>query len=96
VICAAVGIWALAKRAWRVEILALLANAALFAVFLNQSHWVEYQASGRVTMGVVLAALLCIPTFDRLGLKSRTWLWAAAILWFLPWYFYLPQAVGGS
>jgi hypothetical protein len=95
-ICMALCLWALVRRIWRIEVWALLANVLLFVVWLNRSSYVEYFAAGRIAGVVVLAALLCLPLFDRLTGNVRPWLWVSAILWFLPWYSFLPAAVGGS
>jgi hypothetical protein len=80
IIVGAVAVWALFKRLWRVEIVALLANVIPFVVFLNADAYVEIRASARVTTGVVLAALLCLPVLDR-WLKSRAWFYTSAALW---------------
>lgn len=80
-ICADMGIWALWRRSWNVEIWALLLNIQLFVVMLAAPPSIEVFGSERVTMGVVLAACCCIPSFDRLTGKRRWWLWSSSILW---------------
>lgn len=90
-ICAVMGCLALARRIWRVEIWALLANILLFVVLLPTASYIDMFASARISTGVVLAALLCIPAMDRLTKGKRTWLAMCGVLWvaFLP-----VQAVG--
>jgi len=51
-------------------------------VFLNHKSYIEYFASGRIAAGVVLAALLFLPRFDRVTNRNRWWLWGSALLWF--------------
>jgi hypothetical protein len=84
------------REAW-----SLIVNVLIFVAFLNASSYLEYQAVGRITTGVVLAAVLCLPAADsRLKLPSygnnRAWMWVASILWFLPWYALIPDFMGGS
>lgn len=80
-ICAGMGLWALWKRSWPVELWALLTNILLFVVFLAPASYVEIVGSERVTIGVVLAACCCLPCFDRLTGKKRWWYWSSSILW---------------
>jgi hypothetical protein len=89
-------VWSLRRRWWRPEFWALLVNILVFIVALNRSSYVEYQAAGRIATGVVLAALLCLPRFQRLSGSAVSWLWVSTVLWFLPWYSLLSYAVGGS
>jgi hypothetical protein len=84
-ICAGLGLWALWKRIWAVEVWVLLANVLLFVILLNPSSYSEYFASGRVTTGVVLAALFCLPHFDRLTNRNRLWLWVCSACWLSLW-----------
>ncbi len=80
-LCGVVALRALRHREWHVEVWLLLANVLLFVVFLNHKSYVEYFASGRIAAGVVLAALLCLPRFDRVT-DRRWWLWGSVLLWF--------------
>lgn len=86
VVCAGMGLWALKRHIWRVEIWALLANVVFFVVLLPQASYINLAASARITTGVVLAALLCIPSMDRLTKGKRSWLAMCGALWlaFLP------------
>ncbi len=80
-ICAGMGLWALWKRAWAVEVWALLLNILLFVVLLAPPPYIEIFGSERVTIGVVLAACYCLPSFDRLNGKQRWWFWSSSALW---------------
>lgn len=86
-VCAGIGVWALWRRAWRVEVWALLVNVLVFVVLLPPYSYHQIFASSRITTGVVLAALLCLPIFDKLMGKNRWWFWVSAALWlsFLPY-----------
>jgi hypothetical protein len=89
-LCAGLGVWAVLKRKASPEVWLLLANIQLFVVMLNPLSYMTIIASARITTGVLLAALLCIPTFDRLTGGNRIWLWLAVALWFLPYPTLLP------
>jgi hypothetical protein len=80
-ICAGMGFWALWRRAWSVEVWALLVNIQLFVVMLAAPPYREIFGSERVTTGVVLAACCCVPGFDRLTGGRRWWFWSASVLW---------------
>jgi hypothetical protein len=77
---------ALVKRIRRVEVWLLLANVVLFVVFLQAPAYADYSASGRVTTGVVLSALLCFPWIAP---DHRGWFWASTALWLLLTPFWL-------
>ena len=83
-ICAGVTVAALIRlrhARWEPVVWALLANVLLFVVLLPASSYVDQFASTRIATGVLLAALLCLPTFDALTRGRRTWLLAAGALW---------------
>lgn len=82
-LCAGMALYALYRRQWRPEILALLANILLFVVFLPSGSYDNIFGSVRVTAGVVLAALLSVPALDSMTGRRRSWLFACAILWLL-------------
>jgi hypothetical protein len=63
---------------------ALLANVLLFVVFLNEASFVELAASARISLAVILPAILAIPTLDRLGRWRYLGLALAAVLWLAP------------
>ncbi|HLJ81036.1 MAG TPA: hypothetical protein VKT52_06085 [Ktedonobacterales bacterium] len=81
-VCFALSLWAILRRRATVEIWALFANAAFFVVLLNPV-WYEDSAPAttRIGIGIVLAALLAIPSFDALLKRDRRWLIACAPVW---------------
>ena len=83
-IVAAVSGFALWRRQLSAEILALLLNVLLFVVFLNHASYVELAASARISLGVVLATVLALPTLQRLTGGRRLWFVTAAVLWLAP------------
>ncbi len=88
-ICAGVAVGALIKGRWSVEVGVLMANVLFFVVMLNPITYSAYEGSGRVTAGVVLGALYCLPVFDEVYAGNRWWLWAAASCWLVYALFYL-------
>jgi hypothetical protein len=79
-ICAGAALIAVWRR-WRaVEPWVLLVNVLLFVALLHRSSYVDISASARVTTGVVLAAIFCLPLLTRL-LGTRTWFWVSSALW---------------
>jgi hypothetical protein len=80
-ICAGLGVWALRQRIFAVEVWALLANVIVFIFMLPKLDYVDFSGTGRITTGVVLAALFCVPAFERLGRWNRWWLALCAALW---------------
>ncbi|HEV2460315.1 MAG TPA: hypothetical protein VGS80_18310, partial [Ktedonobacterales bacterium] len=92
----AVAVWALRRNARSVALWLLLGNVVVFVVLLNQSSY-SMMAAGRVTAGVPLAALLCLPVIDALTRRNRTWLVACGLLWMtlLPWWLMFPYVLRG-
>ncbi|MBV9280600.1 MAG: hypothetical protein JOZ41_11000 [Chloroflexi bacterium] len=84
-ICGGFGLWVIRKHAAAAEVWLLLANVLMFVVVLNRLSYENIFAASRVAFGVVLAALLCIPAFDRCADGSRLWLWLSAAFWLAPW-----------
>ncbi|MGZ3714053.1 MAG: hypothetical protein ACXVA4_01420, partial [Ktedonobacterales bacterium] len=80
-ICAVLGLLALRRQPFSVEVWALLANVLFFIVMLPPLDYVDYQGTSRITTGVVLAALLCVPAFDPLTGRHRWWLSICGALW---------------
>jgi hypothetical protein len=76
----------------------LVVNVLLFVVFLPKSVYVDYAAAARASVGVVLAALYCLPAWLGLGAREtyratiipRALVLAVAFAWSLGWY--LPVA----
>jgi len=85
-ICLGVIIFALRRGARSVALWALLANIVLFVVLIPRLSFTDIFASGRLSTGVIFAALYCVPLFDSLLHGKRLWLFAATLLWsiFLP------------
>jgi hypothetical protein len=66
----------------RVEFVYLLANVLLFVVLLGRLAYRDgYTSVGRVTTGVVLAAVLCLPWLRSLGARANWALVASFGLW---------------
>jgi len=64
----------------------VLANVAVFVVFLPSPVAVEYISMGRAAIGIVLAVLIALPQATKLlGEQSRI-RFAALALWSLPYY----------
>jgi hypothetical protein len=84
-ICAGVGVYVLWKSQASTEVWLLLANVQLFVVMLNPLTYANILGAARVTTGIVLAAILCLPAFDRFMGRNRTWFWLTCMLWFAPW-----------
>jgi hypothetical protein len=90
-ICAWLGIWAIERRLGQAAIWTLLVNVLLFVVLLNALSYV-IDGTVRITLGVTLAALLCVPAFDRLARHHRGWLALCGGLWLalLPFWLVTP------
>jgi hypothetical protein len=81
-IVAGVVLAALRRRLWRVEFAYLLGNVLVFVVFLGRLAYHDgYTSVGRVTTGVVLAAVVCLPWLWPLGQSARRALVASFVLW---------------
>jgi hypothetical protein len=92
-IAGAIAAYALWKRVVRVEIVLVLVNVVLFIVFLQADAYVEIQASSRVTMGVMLAAILSL-TWIVARTGRRAWFWVCSALWLsiMPFWLVIPAA----
>ncbi|OLD64983.1 MAG: hypothetical protein AUI47_03375 [Acidobacteria bacterium 13_1_40CM_2_68_5] len=78
-IAGAAAMLALIRGVRRVEVWVLLANVVLFVVLLQAGSYADYSAAGRVTTGVVLSAVLCLPWIAPPA--RRSWFWVCALLW---------------
>lgn len=94
---AAYALWR--RRSFAPPVFALVVNVLLFIVFLQRDAFVEIQASSRVTTGVLLAALFCLP-FLAADAARRWWVWVCSALWLslvpfwlvfsaVPWYLHV-------
>jgi hypothetical protein len=90
-LCGIVAAWAIIRGIRRVETWLLVANVLILVVLLESPAYNDISSSGRITIGVVLAAMLCVP---YLALRLRAWIWAAAVLWLTPmlFWFAIPTA----
>jgi hypothetical protein len=76
----------------------LVVNVLLFVVFLPEGPYADYPAAARAAVGVVLAALYCLPAWWELGERRalfaatipRALVLVGAFAWSLAWY--LPVA----
>jgi hypothetical protein len=73
--------WAFARGFSSTEAWLLLANILILIVLLPPASYAEWKATGRITVGVVLAALYCLPLLDRVTHHRRWWLWVVGTLW---------------
>jgi hypothetical protein len=83
-------VW-LAARTLTPELCLLIVNVVVLVLLLPEPSWTGYLASGRIATGVVVAFLLCIPAMLRSGRVAQVWF--PIVLWLLPWYTVLPEAV---
>jgi dolichyl-phosphate-mannose-protein mannosyltransferase len=84
-LAAAAGAFVILRRA-PVAASLLLANVLLYVVFLPTGVDVDYGAAGRAAIGVVLAALYCLPAWRPHGLWKKSALTAGALAWSIVWY----------
>jgi hypothetical protein len=91
ILCGMVAAWAIIRGIRRVETWLLLANVVILVVLLESPAYNDISSSGRITIGVVLAAMLCVP---YLALRRRVFIWTAAVLWLTPMltWFAIPTA----
>jgi len=85
VLCGIAAGWAIVRGVRRVEPFLLLANVVILVILLEGPAYNDISSSGRITVGVVLAAVLALPV---LALRVRAWIWAAAVLWLTPMLFW--------
>jgi hypothetical protein len=73
--------------------LAMLAlNVAVLVVFLPAPSYVDFQASGRIGLGVIVAFVAAVPLLPA---QDRVLLFAVpAALWLAPWFNLFPTAFG--
>jgi hypothetical protein len=80
-----------ATRTLTPELCLLIVNVVVLVLLLPEPSWAGYLASGRIATGVIVAFLLCVPAMLRSGRVAQVWL--PIVLWLLPWYTVLPEAV---
>ncbi|HEX6788978.1 MAG TPA: hypothetical protein VF091_07020 [Gaiellaceae bacterium] len=79
----------LKHRRGRIAALVLLANVLLYVVFLPRGVYIDYAAASRAAIGVVLAALYCLPAWWRQGLVPRLLVSADMIGFSLLWFLFV-------
>jgi hypothetical protein len=84
IVWAAVGFAAVGSREGRLAWACLWANVAVAHVFTGRFVWESYIAVSRISTGVVLAAILCIPYLRSIAPRSRQALIGASALWVAP------------
>lgn len=85
VICLALSIWSIPKI-WRDPLpWVLMANVVLFVVFLNADTFSNFLGAGRVTDGVLVSVLLCLPFLRRLSSWSLPWVGVCIMFWLAAW-----------
>jgi hypothetical protein len=88
-LAAAGAIVQLVHRRSRVAALVLLANVLLYIVFLPRGVYLDVAAASRAAIGVILAALYCLPAWWRRGLVPRLLVSADVIGWSLLWFLFV-------
>lgn len=80
-----VGGYLLIKHQFNQYILALFLNILFLVVFLGPYSYIEYISSGRISTGVVLASLLCLPALVRLPKKLWLLFPLTVVFWLSAW-----------
>jgi hypothetical protein len=70
------------------QTVALVLSVLVLVVFLPRPSWGGYAATGRISTGVVLAFLLCLPQLRRRGIAALT----PVMLWQCGWLLELPHS----
>jgi hypothetical protein len=73
------------QRRARLAATLLLANIALYIVFLPSSVDVDYRAAGRAAIGVILAAIYCVPALRTIP-RSRIPVAIGGFTWSIAWF----------
>jgi hypothetical protein len=90
-ICAVAAAWALARGVRSLPVWALLVNSLILTIFLGQLPYQDISSSGRITIGVALAAVLSTPYLLPL---ARVWFASSAALWLTPMLNWLALPLG--
>jgi hypothetical protein len=81
-VCTVMGVWALWRQMWRLEVFALLITIQLSITVAAGPYWKDVPGGlMRLSIAWLLLALYCIPVFDRLTGGKRSWLWASSSGW---------------
>ncbi len=84
----------LRRRAWVVPAGLLLVNVVLYVVWLPMAVYIDHAAAGRAAVGVVLAALYCLPAWWRGPTRNRVLVAAGAFALSLGWYLAVATLLG--
>jgi hypothetical protein len=85
-LAAAAGALVLLRRRASIVLAALLlVNVLLYVVWLPRAVYIDYSAASRAAVGVVLAALLCLPAWWT-GLRARVAVAGGAFALSIGWY----------
>lgn len=87
IILGTLGFYFIKRGYFNFEIITLLINILFLVVLLVPEAYLGSGSSGRLSIGVVLAALLCLPTFIRLNKHSLIIFMFAVTFWFQAWNF---------
>jgi len=88
-LAAAGAIVQLAHRRSPLTALVLLANVLLYSVFLPRGVYLDYAAAARASIGIILAAIYCLPAWWKRGLVPRLLVSADVIGWSLLWFLFV-------
>jgi hypothetical protein len=86
VVAAIGGILLLRNRRARLPAALLIVNVLLYLVFLPRGPYIDYPAASRSVIGILVAALYCLPWWWRPQWSARLVLAGEAFGWSLPWY----------
>lgn len=86
VVAALGGIVLLRQPKARLPAALLLVNVLLYLVFLPRGPYIDYPAASRAVIGILLAALYCLPWWWNRQWSVRFVLAGEAFAWSLPWY----------
>jgi hypothetical protein len=84
----------LRRRSWVVPAGLLLANVLLYVVWLPRAVYVDHAAAARAAVGIVLAALYCLPAWWRSTTRGRLLVSAGALALSLGWYLAVASLLG--
>jgi hypothetical protein len=76
----------LAQRRLVIAAAVLLVNVLLVVVYLPKNVYIDYPAASRSVIGVLLAAIYCLPAVRGRGVVLRAAVGAEALAWSLAWY----------
>jgi hypothetical protein len=81
------------RRKLSADLWLVLANVAVFVVFLPGPVFIDYGAAGRAAIGALLAALVALPTYMAVGVNPKA-IRCSLVLWSLPYWLVLALLIG--